>query len=199
MCFCNTYQYLMRKEISGSLFRETPPLYFGAPFVFQLWVMLSKDECYNQYPMKNSALYLYPPSHLSQTVIPTKNICYSHEKAVFYDTRPPIIAQGHDGRFLVLGMYTMYLSFAFTFCSYLDSHLERLSMLSLFIHPAFLSGISPIRLYTFEITPFRPILCCIPFVKNSILSFLGRPSFFLGDPPISFPTCIYHKKRAKKA
>ena len=65
--------------------------------------------------MKNSALYLYPPSHLSQTVIPTKNICYSHEKAVFYDTRPPIIAQGHDGRFLVLGMYTMYLSFAFTF------------------------------------------------------------------------------------
>ena len=115
MCFCNTYQYLMRKEISGSLFRETPPLYFGAPFVFQLWVMLSKDECYNQYPMKNSALYLYPPSHLSQTVIPTKNICYSYEKAVFYDTRPPIIAQGHDGRFLVLGMYTMYLSFAFTF------------------------------------------------------------------------------------
>ena len=65
--------------------------------------------------MKNSALYLYPPSHLSQTVIPTKNICYSYEKAVFYDTRPPIIAQGHDGRFLVLGMYTMYLSFAFTF------------------------------------------------------------------------------------
>ena len=65
--------------------------------------------------MKNSALYLYPPSHLSQTVIPTKNICYSHEKAVFYDTRPPIIAQGHDGRFLVLGMYTMYLSFAFPF------------------------------------------------------------------------------------
>ena len=77
--------------------------------------MLSKDECYNQYPMKNSALYLYPPSHLSQTVIPTKNICYSHEKAVFYDTRPPIIAQGHDGRFLALGMYTMHLSFAFTF------------------------------------------------------------------------------------
>ena len=115
MCFCNTYQYLMRKEISGSLFRETPTLYFGAPFVFQLWVMLSKDECYNQYPMKNSALYLYPPSHLSQTIIPTKNICYSHGKAVFYDTRPPIIAQGHDGRFLVLGMHTMYLSFAFTF------------------------------------------------------------------------------------
>ena len=115
MCFCNTYQYLMRKEISGSLFRKTPPVYFGAPFVFQLWVMLSKDECYNQYPMKNSALYLYPPSYLSQTVIPTKNICYSYEKAVFYDTRPPIIAQGHDGRFLVLGMYTMYLSFAFTF------------------------------------------------------------------------------------
>ena len=115
MCFCNTYQYLMRKEISGSLFRETPTLYFGAPFVFQLWVMLSKDECYNQYPMKNSALYLYPPSHLSQPVIPIKNICYSHEKAVFYDTRPPIIAQGHDGRFLVLGMYTMHLSFAFTF------------------------------------------------------------------------------------
>ena len=65
--------------------------------------------------MKNSALYRYPPSHLSQTVIPTKNICYSYEKAVFYDTRPPIIAQGHDGRFLVLGMYTMYLSFAFPF------------------------------------------------------------------------------------
>ena len=65
--------------------------------------------------MKNSALYLYPPSHLSQTVIPTKNICYSHEKAVFYDTRPLIIAQGHDGRLLVLGMYTMHLSFAFTF------------------------------------------------------------------------------------
>ena len=105
----------MRKEISGSLFRETPPVYFGAPFVFQLWVMLSKDECYNQYPMKNSALYLYPPSPLSQTVIPTKNICYSHEKAVFYDTKPPIIAQGHDGRFLVLGMYTIYFSFAFPF------------------------------------------------------------------------------------
>ena len=34
---------------------------------------------------------------------------------MFYDTKPPIIAQGHDGRFLVLGMYTMYLSFAFTF------------------------------------------------------------------------------------
>ena len=168
----------MRKEISGSLFRETPPLYFGAPFVFQLWVMLSKDECYNQYPMKNSALYLYPPSHLSQPIIPTKNICYSHEKAVFYDTKPPIIAQGHDGRFLVLGMYTMYLSFAFTFLPYLDSYLEQLSMLSLFIYAAFLSGISPIRLYTLEITPFRPILCCIPFVKNSILSFLGRPSFF---------------------
>lgn len=115
MCFCNTYQYLMRKEISGSLFRETPPVYFGAPFVFQLWVILSKDECYNQYPMKNSALYLYPPSHLSQPVIPTKNICYSHGKAVFYDTKPPIIAQGQDGRFLVLGMYTMYLSFAFIF------------------------------------------------------------------------------------
>ena len=65
--------------------------------------------------MKNSALYLYPPSHLSQTVIPTKNICYSHEKAVFYDTRPLIIAQGQDGRLLVLGMYTMHLSFAFTF------------------------------------------------------------------------------------
>ena len=105
----------MRKENSESLFRKTPTLYFGASFVFPLWVMLSKDECYNQYPMKNSALYLYPPSHLSQTVIPTKNICYSHEKAVFYDTKPPIIAQGHDGRFLDLGMYTMYLSFAFTF------------------------------------------------------------------------------------
>ena len=65
--------------------------------------------------MKNSALYLYPPSHLSQPVIPTKNICYSHEKAVFYDTKPPIIAQGHDGISMVLGMYTMYLSFAFTF------------------------------------------------------------------------------------
>ena len=65
--------------------------------------------------MKNSALYLYPPSHLSQPVIPIKNICYSYEKAVFYDTKPTIIAQGHDGRFLVLGMYTMYLSFAFTF------------------------------------------------------------------------------------
>ena len=65
--------------------------------------------------MKNSALYLYPPSHLSLTVIPTKNNCYSYEKAVFYDTKPPIIAQGHDGRFLVLGMYTMYLSFAFPF------------------------------------------------------------------------------------
>ena len=65
--------------------------------------------------MKNSALYLYPPSHLSQPIIPTKNICYSYEKAVFYDTKPPIIAQGHDGRFLILGMYTMYLSFAFTF------------------------------------------------------------------------------------
>ena len=65
--------------------------------------------------MKNSALYLYPPYYLSQTVIPTKNICYSYEKAVFYDTRPPIIAQGRDGRFLVLGMYTMYLSFAFPF------------------------------------------------------------------------------------
>ena len=105
----------MEKEISGFLFSNAPHTYFGASFVFQLWVMLSKDECYNQYPMKNSALYLYPPSHLSQTVIPTKNICYSHEKAVFYDTRPPIIAQGHDGRFLVLGMYTMYLSFAFPF------------------------------------------------------------------------------------
>ena len=34
---------------------------------------------------------------------------------MFYDTRPPIIAQGHDGRFLVLGMYTMYFSFAFPF------------------------------------------------------------------------------------
>ena len=65
--------------------------------------------------MKNSALYLYPPSHLSQTVIPTKNIYYSHEKAVFYDTKPPIIAQGHDERSMVLGMYTMYLSFAFPF------------------------------------------------------------------------------------
>ena len=65
--------------------------------------------------MKNSALYLYPPSYLSQTVIPTKNICYSHEKAVFYDTKPPIIAQEYDERFLVLGMYTMYLSFAFPF------------------------------------------------------------------------------------
>ena len=65
--------------------------------------------------MKNSALYLYPPSHLSQTVIPTKNICYSHEKAVFYDTKPPIIAQVDDGRFPVLGMYTMYFSFAFPF------------------------------------------------------------------------------------
>mgnify|MGYP007077318571 FL=1 len=72
-------------------------------------------------------------------------------------------------------------------------------MLSLFIYAAFLYGISPIRLYTLEITSFRPILCCIPFAKNSILSFLGRPSFFLGDPSISFPTCIYHKKRAKKA
>ena len=115
MCFCNTYQCLMKKEIRGFLFRKTPPTYFGAPFVFQLWVMLSKDECYNQYPMKNSALYLYPPSYLSQTVIPIKNNCYSYEKDVFYDTKPPIIAQGHDGRFLVLGMYTMYLSFAFTF------------------------------------------------------------------------------------
>ena len=115
MCFCNTYQYLMRKEINGSLFWKTPPAYFGAPFVFQLWVMLSKEECYNQYPMKNSALYLYPPSHLSQTIIPTKNICYSHEKAVFYDTKPLLIAQGYDGISPVLGMYTMYLSFAFTF------------------------------------------------------------------------------------
>ena len=51
-------------------------------------------------------------------------------------------------------------------------------MLSFFIYAAFLSGISPIRLYTLEITPFRPILCCILFVKNSMLSFLGRPSFF---------------------
>ena len=65
--------------------------------------------------MKNSALYLYPPSYLSQTVIPIKNNCYSYEKAVFYDTKPPIIAQGDDGRPLVLGMYAMYFSFAFTF------------------------------------------------------------------------------------
>ena len=65
--------------------------------------------------MKNSALYLYPPSHLSQTIIPTKNICYSHEKAVFYDTKPLLIAQGYDGISPVLGMYTMYLSFAFPF------------------------------------------------------------------------------------
>ena len=35
-------------------------------------------------------------------------------------------------------------------------------------------------------------------MKNSILSFLGRPSFFLGDPSISFPTCIYHKKVHEK-
>ena len=34
---------------------------------------------------------------------------------MFYDTKPPIIAQGHDGRSMILGMYTMYLSFAFTF------------------------------------------------------------------------------------
>ena len=62
MCFCNTYQYLMRKEISGSLFRETPPVYFGAPFVFQLWVMLSKDECYNNTLFeKLCSSYLYPP------------------------------------------------------------------------------------------------------------------------------------------
>ena len=121
----------MRKEISGSLFRETPPLYFGAPFVFQLWVMLSKDECYNQYPMKNSALYLYPPSHLSQTVIPTKNIYYSHEKAVFYDTKPPIIAQGHDERSMVLGMYTMYLSFAFTFLLVSEAAFYALPFLSM--------------------------------------------------------------------
>ena len=138
MCFCNTYQYLIRKEISGSLFRKTPPLYFGAPFVFQLWVMLSKDECYNQYPMKNSALYRYPPSHLSQTVIPTKNICYSYEKAVFYDTRPPIIAQGHDGRFLVLGMYTMYLSFAFPFLLVVGL-VSGAALYALFFYPPSLS------------------------------------------------------------
>ena len=72
-------------------------------------------------------------------------------------------------------------------------------MISFFIYAAFLSGISPIHLYTLEITPFRPIIYRILFAKNSILSFLGRPSFFLGDPPISFPTCIYHKRRAKKA
>lgn len=56
MCFCNANQFVMGKEISGFLFRETPPLYFGAPFVFQLWVMLSKDECYNNTLLKNSAL-----------------------------------------------------------------------------------------------------------------------------------------------
>ena len=65
--------------------------------------------------MKNSALYLYPPSYLSQTVIPIKNNCYSYEKDVFYDTKPPIIAQGHDGKSVILGMYAMYFSFAFPF------------------------------------------------------------------------------------
>ena len=105
----------MKKEISGFLFSNAPHTYFGAPFVFQLWVMLSKNECYNQYPMKNQALYLYPPSYLSQTVIPIKNNCYSYEKDVFYDTKPPIIAQGHDGKSVILGMYAMYFSFAFTF------------------------------------------------------------------------------------
>ncbi len=34
---------------------------------------------------------------------------------MFYDTKPPIIAQVDDGKFMILGMYTMYLSFAFTF------------------------------------------------------------------------------------
>ena len=105
----------MEKEISGFLFSNAPHTYFGASFVFQLWVMLSKNECYNQYPMKNQALYLYPPSYLSQTVIPIKNNCYSYEKDVFYDTKPPIIAQGHDGKSVILGMYAMYFSFAFTF------------------------------------------------------------------------------------
>ena len=105
----------MEKEISGFLFSDAPHTYFGASFVFQLWVMLSKNECYNQYPMKNQALYLYPPSYLSQTVIPIKNNCYSYEKDVFYDTKPPIIAQGHDGKSVILGMYAMYFSFAFTF------------------------------------------------------------------------------------
>ena len=65
--------------------------------------------------MKNQTLYLYPPSYLSQTVIPIKNNCYSYEKDVFYDTKPPIIAQGHNGKSVILGMYTMYFSFAFTF------------------------------------------------------------------------------------
>ena len=115
MCFYNANQFVMEKEISGFLFSNAPHTYFGASFVFQLWVMLSKDECYNQYHMKNSALYLYPPSHLSQTVIPIKNNCYSYEKDVFYDTKPPIIAQGHDGKSVILGMYAMYFSFAFTF------------------------------------------------------------------------------------
>ena len=34
---------------------------------------------------------------------------------MFYDTKPPIIAQVDDGKFMILGMYTMYLSFAFPF------------------------------------------------------------------------------------
>ena len=81
--------------------------------------------------MKNLALYLYSPSHLSQTVIPTKNIYYSHEKAVFYDTKPPIIAQGHDERSMVLGMYTMYLSFAFPFLLVSEAAFYALPFLSM--------------------------------------------------------------------
>lgn len=117
MCFCNTYQYLMRKEIQQNLFSGKRRLYISALHLsFNYGSCYLKDECYNQYPMKNSALYLYPPSHLSQTVIPTQRIyVILMRKPCSMILNHRLLHKGTCGRFLVLGMYTMYLSFAFTF------------------------------------------------------------------------------------
>lgn len=66
MCFCNANQFVMGKEISGFLFQKASSdgavLFSSFNLVFQLWVMLSKDECYNNTLFeKLCSSYLYPP------------------------------------------------------------------------------------------------------------------------------------------
>lgn len=129
----------MEKEISGFLFSNAPHTYFGASFVFQLWVMLSKNECYNQYPMKNQALYLYPPSYLSQYAIPIKNKCYSYGSAGFYDTKQPMNAQVSRNASVIF----RYVYYLFSICI---SHFTFLSI-SIFIH----------------IAPILLLFCCANF------------------------------------
>ena len=74
-------------------FSESTAWRAGAFLVFQLWVMLSKDECYNQYPFEKLCSLPLSSFRPSRTIILCENKLYSHWNAEYYDTKICIISQ----------------------------------------------------------------------------------------------------------